>query len=168
MGRQGDNAVINITVIALGKLKEKYMREFSDEYKKRLSAYCKLNIIELTPKSLCENPSENEIHNALCAEAQMIKQKIPDGAYVFAMCIEGRQLPSVKFSKKIADLALNGKSNIVFIIGSSFGLSDEIKGLSDERFSMSEMTFPHQMARIMLLEQLYRAFQIMHGGKYHK
>ncbi len=168
MGRQGDNAVINITVIALGKLKEKYMREFSDEYKKRLSAYCKLNIIELTPKNLCENPSENEIKNALYAEAQIIKQKIPDGAYVFSMCIEGRQMPSVKFSRKISDLALNGKSNIVFIIGSSFGLADEIKSLSDERFSMSEMTFPHQMARIMLLEQLYRAFQILHGGKYHK
>ncbi len=168
MGGQGDNSVISITVIALGRLKEKYMRDFSDEYKKRLSAYCKLNIVELTPKGLCENPSENEVKNALRAEAQMIKQKIPDGAYVFSMCIEGKQLTSEKFSQKLADLALNGRSRFVFIIGSSFGLSDEIKSLSDERFSMSEMTFPHRMARIMLLEQLYRAFEIMNGGKYHK
>lgn len=160
--------MINITIIALGKLKEKYMREFSEEYIKRLSAYCKLNVIELTPKNLPDNPSETEIINALNTESQMIKAKIPQGAYIYSMCIEGKQTPSVKFSNKLSNLAVNGKSNIVFILGSSFGLSDEIKSLSDEKFSMSEMTFPHQMARIMLLEQIYRAFQIMNGGKYHK
>lgn len=168
MGRQGDNAMMNITVIALGKLKEKYMREFSEEYQKRLSAYCKLNIVELTPKALSDNPSQAEISQALEAEAQMIKAKIPSNSYVFSMCIEGKQMPSEAFSQKISKLALNGNSSLVFIIGSSFGLSEEIKKLSEERFSMSEMTFPHQMARVMLLEQLYRAFQISSGGKYHK
>lgn len=160
--------MINITVIALGKLKEKYMREFCDEYIKRLSAFCKLNIVELSPKALSDNPSKKEIKNALQSEADMIKTKIPNNSYVFSMCIEGKQIPSEAFSQKLSEIALNGKSNIVFILGSSFGLSDEIKKLSDNKFSMSQMTFPHQMARVMLLEQLYRAFQISNGGKYHK
>ena len=160
--------MINITVITLGRLKEKYMRDFCDEYVKRLSAYCKLNIVELTPKALPDNPSQNEIVQALNGEAQLIKAKIPSGSYVFSMCIEGRQMPSEAFSQKLSKLAIDGRSSIVFVIGSSFGLDEEIKSLSDERFSMSEMTFPHQMARVMLLEQLYRAFQISSGGKYHK
>ncbi len=159
---------MNITLIALGKLKEKYMRDFSEEYQKRLSPYCKLNIIELTPQKLPENPSPGEINNALEAEARQIKAKIPSGAYVFSMCVEGKQMPSEAFSRKLSKLAVDGKSGMVFILGSSFGLSDEIKKLSDEKFSLSEMTFPHQMARVMLLEQLYRAFQISSGGKYHK
>lgn len=160
--------MINITVIALGKLKEKYMRDFCDEYVKRLSAYCKLNIIELSPKALPDNPSQSEIEQALKSEAQMIKAKISPNSYVFSMCIEGKQMPSEAFSQKLSKLAIDGKSSIVFILGSSFGLDGEIKKISDERFSMSEMTFPHQMARVMLLEQLYRAFQIANGGKYHK
>ena len=168
MGRQGDIIMINITVIALGRLKEKYMREFCEEYQKRLSAYCRLNIIELTPKALSDNPSQTEIQQALEAEAQQIKAKIPANSYIFSMCIEGKQMPSEAFSQKISKLAVDGKSNLVFIIGSSFGLSEQIKKMSDECFSMSEMTFPHQMARVMLLEQLYRAFQISSGGKYHK
>ncbi len=168
MGRQGDDTVINITVIATGKLKEKYMRDFSDEYRKRLSAFCNLNIVELAPKPISDNPSEKEIQNALKAEAELIKKKIPKDAYVFSMCIEGKQMPSEAFSKKLSDLAVSGRSSLVFVLGSSFGLDPEIKRLSDERFSMSEMTFPHQMARVMLLEQLYRAFQIESGGKYHK
>lgn len=160
--------MINVTVIALGKLKEKYMRDFCDEYSKRLSAYCRLNITELSPKPLPDNPSQSEIGQALRSEAQLIKAKIPSGSYVFSMCIEGKQMSSEAFSKKLSKLAIDGKSSIVFIIGSSFGLDEEIKKMSDERFSMSEMTFPHQMARVMLLEQLYRAFQIANGGKYHK
>ena len=159
---------MNITIIALGKLKEKYMRDFSEEYQKRLSAYCRLNIIELSPKKLPDSPSQSEINNALEEEARQIKAKIPSGAYVFSMCIEGKQMSSTEFSQKISNLAVDGKSNIVFILGSSFGLSEEIKELSDSKFSLSEMTFPHQMARVMLLEQLYRAFQISSGGKYHK
>ena len=163
MGRQGDDTVINITVIATGKLKEKYMRDFSDEYRKRLSAFCNLNIVELAPKPISDNPSEKEIQNALKAEAELIKKKIPKDAYVFSMCIEGKQMPSEAFSKKLSNLAVSGRSSLVFVLGSSFGLDPEIKRLSDERFSMSEMTFPHQMARVMLLEQLYRALQIESG-----
>ncbi|MBE6827081.1 MAG: 23S rRNA (pseudouridine(1915)-N(3))-methyltransferase RlmH [Ruminococcaceae bacterium] len=160
--------MINITVIALGKLKEKYMQDFSAEYVKRLSAYCNLNIVELTPKALPDSPSAAEIEAALKNEGEMIKKKIPSGAYVFSMCIEGRQMPSEAFSQNLSKLSVQGKSSVVFILGSSFGLSEEIKKLSDFKFSMSEMTFPHQMARVMLLEQLYRAFQIQSGGKYHK
>ena len=144
------------------------MRYFCAEYEKRLKALCKINITELSPVRLSQNPSEGEIKKALDSEAALIKSKIPSGAYVFSMCIEGRQMSSVDFSEKISATALSGKSNIAFIIGSSFGLSDEIKKMSDFKFSMSEMTFPHQLARVMLCEQIYRGFQISTGGKYHK
>lgn len=160
--------MINVTVIALSKLKESYMREFSSEYEKRLSAFCRLNIIELNPERLSENPSESEIKTALKKETKLIKSKLLSSSYIFSLCIEGKQLGSAEFSQKLDSIALSGKSNIIFIIGSSFGLSEEIKQLSDFNFSMSKMTFPHQFARCMLLEQLYRAFQISSGGKYHK
>ena len=145
--------MISVTVIALGKLKESYMRDFCAEYEKRLKAFCKINITELSPVRLSQNPSEGEIKKGLDSEAALIKSKIPS---------------SVDFSEKISATALSGKSNIAFIIGSSFGLSNEIKKMSDFKFSMSEMTFPHQLARCMLLEQIYRAFEISSGGKYHK
>lgn len=160
--------MIAVTVIALGKLKESYMRAFAAEYEKRLSAFCKLQIVELAPERLSDNPLPSEIDRALAAEAKLIRAKIPQNSYVFTMCIEGKQFPSEQFSQKISTLAVEGVSNIVFVLGSSFGLSEELKKQADFRFSMSEMTFPHQMARIMLLEQLYRAFQIANGGKYHK
>lgn len=160
--------MIAVTVIALGKLKESYMRAFSAEYEKRLSAFCKLQIVELTPERLPENPSQSEIDRALEREAKQISAKLPQNAYVFSMCIEGKQMNSTAFSQKISTLAVSGVSNIVFLLGSSFGLDETLKKQSDFRFSMSEMTFPHQMARVMLLEQLYRAFQIANGGKYHK
>ncbi len=160
--------MIAVTVIALGKLKENYMQAFSAEYEKRLSAFCKLQIIELTPVRLPEVPSQSEIDQALKREAKQITAKIPQNAYVFSMCIEGKQMRSQAFSQKISTLAVSGVSNIVFLLGSSFGLDEALKKQSDFRFSMSEMTFPHQMARVMLLEQLYRAFQIANGGKYHK
>lgn len=160
--------MITVTVIALGKLKERYMREFAAEYEKRLCAFCKLQIVELSPERLPENPSQSEIDRALAAEAKLILAKIPQNAYVFSMCIEGKQMTSEQFSQKISTLAVDGVSNLVFVLGSSFGLADELKKQSDFRFSMSAMTFPHQMARVMVLEQLYRAFQIANGGKYHK
>lgn len=144
------------------------MRELCAEYEKRLSAFCKLQIIELTPERLSDRPSANEIAHALDAEAAHITAKIPANAYVFAMCIEGKQMPSEVFSQKLSSLAVDGVSNIVFLLGSSFGLQEALKKRADFRFSMSEMTFPHQLARVMLLEQLYRAFQIESGGKYHK
>ena len=159
---------MNITVIALGKLKEKYLKDAISEYSKRKGAYGKLDIVELTPVRLSDSPSQTEIDNALSKEAEEIKKKIPNGSYVFSLCVEGKQKSSEELAKTIQDVTLNGKSNIVFIIGSSFGLSPEIKKLSDSRLSFSPMTFPHQLMRVMLLEQIYRAFQINTNGKYHK
>ncbi|MBO7320212.1 MAG: 23S rRNA (pseudouridine(1915)-N(3))-methyltransferase RlmH [Clostridia bacterium] len=160
--------MLNITIIAIGKLKEQYLRDASAEYQKRLSASCKLNIVELTPEKLSDNPSAKEIENALNNEAKKIIEKIPKGAKVYSMCIEGKQRTSEELSAEIDSLAVEGVSNIVFIIGGSFGLGDEVKKLSSFRLSMSKMTFPHQIARIMLLEQIYRAMQISIGTKYHK
>lgn len=160
--------MMNVHLIVMGKLKEKYMKEFALEYEKRLSAYCRFTVSELEPVRLSDNPSTQETENALIKEAQMIKAKIPKNSYIFAMCIEGKQMASEEFSQKLDDIALSGKSNIVFIIGSSFGLSAEIKEMSDFKFSMSKMTFPHKLARIMLTEQIYRGFSISNNGKYHK
>ena len=160
--------MMNVQLIVLGKLKEKYMKEFSSEYEIRLSAYCKLTVTELEPVKLSDNPSQSEIDNALNKETQMITAKIPKNSYVFSMCIEGKQMSSEELSQKLDDIALSGKSSVVFIIGSSFGLSDEIKRMSDFKFSMSKMTFPHKLARIMLTEQIYRGFSISNNGKYHK
>ncbi len=160
--------MMNVQLIVLGKLKEKYMKDFAAEYEKRLSAYCKMTVIELEPVKLSDNPSHSEIDNALIKETKMIKDKIPKNSYVFSMCIEGKQMSSEELSGKLEDIAISGKNTVVFIIGSSFGLSNEIKRMSDFKFSMSKMTFPHKLARIMLTEQLYRGFSISNNGKYHK
>ncbi len=160
--------MIKITVIALGRLKEKYLRDASAEYEKRLEGLCRLNIIELEPEKLSENPSETEISKALSSEAKKIKSKIPDSSAVIPLCIEGKQLNSEMFADKIENFAVSGTGHLCFIIGSSYGLSDEIKNLATFKMSMSAMTFPHQLARVMLLEQIYRAFKINCGGTYHK
>lgn len=160
--------MMNVQLIVLGKLKEKYMKDFAAEYEKRLSAYCKMTVTELEPVKLSDNPSQSEIENALAKETKMIKDKISKNSYVFSMCIEGKQMSSEELSQKLEDIALSGKNSVVFIIGSSFGLSNEIKQMSDFKFSMSKMTFPHKLARIMLTEQLYRGFSISNNGKYHK
>lgn len=160
--------MLNITIICIGKLKEQYLRDASAEYAKRLSASCKLNIVELGAEKLSDNPTKKEIENALISEGRKIIEKIPKGSAVYTMCIEGKQRSSEELSKEIDDIAANGVSSIVFIVGGSFGLSDEVKSLSSKRLSMSKMTFPHQLARIMLLEQIYRSRQISLGTKYHK
>lgn len=159
---------MNITLITLGKLKEDYLRAACAEYKKRLGAFCKVEIIELNPIHLPDNPSPLQIDAALEAEAKLISAKIPRGAACFALCIEGKQYSSEDFSKLIQASAIEGGANCVFIIGSSHGLSETIKKQCKYRLSMSKMTFPHQLARVMLLEQIYRGFQISSGGKYHK
>ena len=160
--------MINLDIICVGKLKEQYLRDASAEYQKRMQTICKLTVTELTPEKLSDNPSQKEIDKALETEGKKIIEKIPKGAAVFAMCIEGKQRSSEELSRELADLALSGVSNAVFIIGGSFGLSDEVKAKSKYKLSMSKMTFPHQLARIMLLEQLYRASQISIGTRYHK
>ena len=158
----------NITLICIGKLKESYLRDAVGEYTKRLSTLCKLNIIELTAEKLSDNPSQKEIEIALENEGRKIVEKIPKGAYVYTMCIEGKQKTSEELSAEMENLAVRGYSSVVFIIGGSFGISDKVKAVSDYRLSMSKMTFPHQVARVMLLEQIYRAIQISIGTKYHK
>ncbi len=157
-----------VTLICEGKLKEKYLRDACDEYIKRLSAFCKLNVSELTPYRLPDNPSASEINIALENESKEILSKIPNGAKVYAMCIEGKQVPSEVFSTQLSQCAVQGFNNVVFIIGGSHGLSDSVKKRADVKLSMSEMTFPHQLARVMLLEQIYRGYQILNGSKYHK
>lgn len=161
--------MIAINLITMGKLKENYLRDAASEYSKRLSGFCRLNIIELPENRLSDNPSEKEIQNALSNEAKLIENHInKKSAYNIAMCIEGKQLSSDELSIKIREIGVSGKSTINFIIGSSFGISSEIKSVCDLKLSMSKMTFPHQLARVLLLEQIYRAFQISSGGKYHK
>ena len=158
-----------VNIITVGKLKESYFRDACAEYVKRLGAFCKINVIELAESRLPDNPSESEIAKALDSEGkEMLSLISGKSAYNIAMCIEGKQRSSEELSAELDSLALSGVSNAVFIIGSSFGLSDEVKSKSKHRLSMSRMTFPHQIARIMLLEQLYRASQISLGTRYHK
>ena len=159
--------MIKINIIALASLKEKYLKDAAEEYIKRLSAYCDLKITELQPVRLPEKPSAAEINAALDREAELIAKKIPAGDLVTALCIEGKQLSSEEFADKIRE-QMNLGRGVTFIIGSSCGLSDVIKRRADLKLSFSKMTFPHQLFRIMLLEQLYRAFKICSGGAYHK
>lgn len=161
--------MIKINVITVGKLKEKYWRDACTEYAKRLSAFCKLEIIELAESRLSDSPSQKEILNALSNEAKAMRVYCEKKSTAnIAMCIEGTQFPSVELSAKLDNFALQGYSTINFIIGSSFGIADEIKQMCQIKLSMSKMTFPHQLARVMLLEQIYRCFQIQKNTKYHK
>lgn len=160
--------MIKIKVIALGKLKEKYLKDAVDEYLKRLSAYAKTEIVEIEPFRLSDNPSKSEIERALDLEAEQILKKIPEGALVAALCIEGKQYSSEEFHEVLNSHVLKGASNLVFIIGSSYGLSEKIKRIANIKLSFSKMTFPHQLFRVMLLEQIYRNFKIGDGSKYHK
>ena len=159
----------NIDLICVGKLNAKYFAEGVAEYQKRLSAFASFCFFELPEEKIEEkNASDAVVKKALDKEGKAILSNVRKGAAIVAMCIEGRQMSSVDFSEKISATALSGKRNIAFIIDSSFGLSNEIKKMSDFKFSMSEMTFPHQLARVMLLEQIYRGYQILGGSPYHK
>ena len=159
--------MIKITLICLGRLKEKYLKDACDEYKKRLSHFCSFETIELEPVRLAEKPSQSEIDAALSKEAETVLKKIPQNSDVYTLCVEGKPLSSEKFAKNI-ELSQNEGKNIVFIIGSSYGLSEKVKAASKLRLSFSQMTFPHQLFRVMLLEQIYRAFKINEGSAYHK
>lgn len=159
--------MIKITLIALGKLKEKYLSDAVQEYKKRLSRYCNLDICEIEPVRLSDKPSEAEIKSALEKESQLILKKVPSGSKVISLCVEGKEMPSEQFAKRIEEFCAAGQ-NITFIIGSSYGLCETVKKQSDIKLSLSQMTFPHQLFRVMLLEQTYRAFKINEGSTYHK
>ena len=160
--------MMNINIICVGKLKEDYLRNACAEYQKRLGAFCRLKITELQPARLPESPNDSQINAALEDEGKQILSRIAANEAVFAMCIEGKMLSSEKLSEEIESYALKGFGSLCFIIGGSHGLSPAVKARANFRLSMSPMTFPHQLARVMLLEQIYRAFMISNGGKYHK
>lgn len=159
--------MVNVRFITLGTLKEQYLRDAAAEYEKRLGAFCRFENIQLKEERLGDSPSENEIKNALERESVKILEQIPPRAYCIAMCVEGKQLSSEELSQRL-ELAANETSEICFIIGSSFGLSDKVKQRADMRLSVSKLTFPHQLMRVILLESVYRAFNIQKGTKYHK
>ena len=159
--------MIKINLIALGKLKERYLSDAVEEYKKRLSRYCNLEICEIEPVRLPEKPSQGEIDAALEREAILIAKKILPESTVIALCVEGKGMTSEGFAENIKSQCDMGRS-VTLIIGSSYGLSQKVKRVADLKLSLSQMTFPHQLFRVMLLEQLYRAFKINEGSAYHK
>jgi 23S rRNA (pseudouridine1915-N3)-methyltransferase len=160
--------MFDITLITMGKLKEKFYTAAAEEYKKRLGGYCKFNLIELPEVRLPEDPSPAEISAGLEKEAELIFSKVPKSAWFCVFTPEGKELSSEKFAEKLGDVKISGKSSACFLIGSSFGMAPRVKERADFRLSMGPMTFPHHLARIMVLEQLYRAEAIQAGSKYHK
>lgn len=160
--------MLNVKIICIGSIKEKYFKDAILEYQKRLTDFYKFSILELPEYKILNNPSNSDINKALTEEGKRVLSKIKDKDEVVSLCIEGKELSSVGLSKYINDAALTGHSTVDFIIGGSFGLSDEVKNRSNLKLSMSRMTFTHQMSRVILCEQIYRAFNILNGGKYHK
>ena len=160
--------MFDITLIVMGKLKEKFYLSAAEEYQKRLKGYCSFKIVELPEHRLPEDPSPAEIQSGLDKEAEMIFQKIPKNAWLCIFTPEGKILSSEEFAGKLKEVKNMGKSSACFLIGSSFGISQKVKDKADFRLSMGKMTFPHHLARIMVLEQIYRAEAIQAGSKYHK
>ena len=160
--------MLNIRLICVGKMREKFYIDAFAEYRKRLQSYCCLELTELPEERLGERPSEAEIRSALSREGQEILKNVPPDAYLVALCVEGGQMPSEGMAELIAARENSGKPKLCFVIGGSFGLSEAVKARADLRLSMSEMTFPHHLARVMLIEQVYRGFKINEGARYHK
>jgi 23S rRNA (pseudouridine1915-N3)-methyltransferase len=159
---------VKVTIISVGKVKDKYLQLGVDEFKKRLSRFCKLELIEVKDEALSEKASDKELEIVRQREGELILNKLPDTAYVIAMDIIGKQLTSKQLADKMQHIVTYGQSQIVFIIGGSVGLSDEVKKHSDMKLSFSKMTFPHQLFKLVLLEQVYRAFKINANESYHK
>ncbi len=160
--------MFEITLIAMGKLKEKFYLSAAAEYEKRMKGYCQFKLLELPEHRLPEDPSPAEITAGLEKEADLIFSKVPKGAWLCVLTPEGKLLSSEDLARKMKDVKLSGKSSACFVIGSSFGMSPRVKEKADFKLSMSPMTFPHHLARVMVLEQLYRAEAIQAGSKYHK
>jgi len=160
--------MLGVTIIAVGKIKEKFFTEAIEEYAKRLSAYCRFDVVEVKDEKTPDNPTENEKNLVLDREAERILQKIPKGAKVISLCVEGKQMTSEKFADLLSRSTVEGTSRLVFVIGGSMGLADKVKSISDLRLSFSEMTFPHMLMRVILAEQIYRGFTIISGKTYHK
>jgi len=159
---------MNIDILTVGKIKEKYLNEGIKEYSKRLSRYCSLNIIEVDDEKAPENLSDKEMEMIKDKEGEKILSKVPSGAFVVALAIEGKQLSSEALSEKLSEIMVEGSSHVVFVIGGSLGLSKEVIKRANLKLSFSKMTFPHQLMRMILLEQIYRAFRIMRNEPYHK
>ena len=160
--------MLKIKLLTTGSLSESYFKDAAAEYIKRLGAYCSFSEECFKEVRLSSNPSKAEIDAALDAEGKKILASVPARAMLVALCIEGKEYSSPELAKMLSDAAVGGTSEIVFVIGSSFGLSPEVKARADVKLSMSRLTFPHQMAKVMLLETVYRALDISKGGKYHK
>lgn len=159
---------MNIKIIAVGKLKEKYLKDAVNEYMKRLSAYAKVEIIEIADEKEPDNASDKDIEIIKKKEGNKILDKIKDREYVILLDVEGKLISSEDLAEKLADLSLTGDSNLVFVIGGSNGVSEEVRRKADFKLSFSKMTFPHQLMRVILLEQVYRGFKINRGEAYHK
>lgn len=159
---------MKITILTVGKVKEKFFLGAIEEYSKRLSRYCKLEIIEVADEKTPDRASEHEENLIRAKEGERLRKYIKEGAYVIALAIDGAQCSSEEFSRRIHDLGVKGESHLIFIIGGSIGLDKNILQEADEKLSFSKMTFPHQLMRVVLLEQIYRAEKIMAGEPYHK
>lgn len=159
---------MKITVLCVGKVKEKFYRDAILEFSKRLSRYCKLEILEVADEKTTEEATEHEIRLVKDKEGERLLKYIKEDAYVVCLCIDGKQLDSEELSNKIESLGISGKSHICFVIGGSLGLSDQVIGRGDYKLSFSKMTFPHQLMRVILLEQIYRSYRIMNHEPYHK
>lgn len=159
---------MNIRIVTVGKVKEKYIQEGIKEFTKRLSRYCLLDIVEVDDEKAPENLSKKEMEIVKTREGERILAKIPQNSFIISLEIQGKQLSSEELSKKIDDLMVNGINDITFVIGGSLGLSTEVMNRSDFKLSFSKMTFPHQLMRLILLEQVYRAWKIIKGEPYHK
>lgn len=160
--------MLHVMLLCVGKLKERYWQEACQEYEKRLGAFCRLKTVQAAEERLPDAPSAGQIAAAVEAEGRRLLAQIPADSRVIALCIEGRPMDSPALSAYIRQAAVEGMSRLTLVIGGSFGLSEAVKQRAELRLSMSSMTFPHQLARVMVLEQLYRTFQITAGGKYHK
>ncbi len=160
--------MLKVHLICVGKMKEKFYVEAAAEYAKRLSAYCKLTVTELAEEKLPQNPSQAQIDQALAREAEAIRAKLPPSASLVALCVEGKERSSPELAQLMARWEHSGDKHLVFLIGGSYGLHPSIKAQAWEKLSMSPMTFPHHLARVMLLEQIYRGFKINEGSSYHK
>lgn len=159
--------MLNVNIICVGSIKEKFFTDALNEYKKRLQRYCKFNIVELAEEKITDQETQAQIDKTLSKEGERILAKIGKSDYVIAMCIEGKQLSSEELSQKLSEISMLS-GTVDFIIGGSWGLSKDVKSRADFKLSVSKMTFPHQLFRVMLSEQIYRAFTITANAKYHK
>lgn len=158
---------MRITIVAAGKIKEKYLTAGIAEFMKRITPYAKVNIIEISEEKMPEHPSEAEKQKTLATEGERLLKQVPQNSYLIVLDVRGKAVSSEELSAKLSDLCLRGRSHIAFLIGGAYGISEEVRKAAEERLSFSKMTFTHQMIRLLLVEQLYRAYKINAGEPYH-